>query len=459
MNERELRDGLHRLAPEVEEAGMWEALHQGDRQESIKALLPAGKRRASARKAASAHARRPARAAKLVGTVAVAGVLLVALGFGLNALAERLGNDESVVVITDGSMSPGGPSEGMETSSSVAAPVTTSEPSTTLPLSAGAPGDSGGSWIEEEVPDSPTQAHAVSVSDEALLIAARPATGATLWAYLFDRDELIELPVSGTDVFQVDIDGLLAVWWEGSFEEESSTSTEQHIYAYLLPDGPKVEVAADRQGVNHPQVAGPWITWTEGTPSEDLPDEYWRMPILGVKVNAQGAPQGEPVELAPSVVAAVAGDSFFTYSLSDTHLAWEQGRAAGGLALGTQVMDLDTLQPSSVGPGAWRPSIGGDTLVYREDGLKAKDLATGQVREIDPQGDYASAAPTFVAYYRMPETAGGYEIVARGLTGGYEQVLGTPTDVPYLSPAIAASAGYVAFIAEGAVNLFKWEGR
>jgi hypothetical protein len=49
-------------------------------------------------------------------------------------------------------------------------------------------------------------------------------------------------------------------------------------------------------------------------------------------------------------------------------------------------MDLDGLQPFSLGRGAWRPSIGGGTLVYYENGLKARDLESGQVREIDAQG-------------------------------------------------------------------------
>lgn len=325
---------------------------------------------------------------------------------------------------------------------------TTAPPPTTAPPSAGAPGDSAGSWAETQLPAAPSPAHSVSVSDQALLVAARTDAGASLWAYLFDQDKSIELPVSGSDVFQTDIDGLLAVWWQ-----------DQHIYAYLLPDGPKIDVTGDRPDVSYPQIAGSWITWTQGTPSEDLPDEYWRMPIFGVEVDSQGAPLGEPVELMGSVVAAVAGDSFFTYALSETHLAWEQGRAAGDLALGTHVMDLETLQPSSLGKEAWRPSLGDDTLVYYENGLKARDLATGEVREIDPRGDYATATPSFAAYFRTSESSGGYEIVARGLTGGYEQMLGVPTEPPYLSPAIAASTGYVAFITGGSVRLFTWQGR
>jgi len=365
----------------------------------------------------------------------------------------------------DGEVSTTG-STAMPTTTSLTATVTTAQPSTTLPPtsttappSAGAPGDSAGSWVEMQVPATLPDAHAASVSDQALLIAARTEAGASLWAYLFDRDELVELPVSGSDVFQPDIDGLLAVWWEGTFDEGSGSYSDQHIYAYLLPNGPKIDITKDRQGVSYPQVAGSRITWTEGTPSADLPDEYWQMPIFGVEIDALGAPRGEPVELMGSIVAAVAGDSFFDYSLSDTHLAFEQGLTAGDLAMGTQVMDLETLQLSSLGKEAWRPSIGGGTLVYYENGLKARDLVTGEVREIDPQGDYASAAPTFVGYFRPAKGGSGYEIVARGLTGGHEQVLGSATNPPWLSTDIAASADHVAFIIGGAVKLFEWQGR
>lgn len=482
MNEQELKAALHRLAPVVEDAGVWEALHREDRSRSgkrskaQKRALLAEQGQAAAQAATPmtrrARVKKPIRPARVMGTIVVGACVLVALGFGISALADRLGGDGGVVVITDETMNPGSMPGGTGAPSSATAPPATSEtsttassPSSTAPSSAGAPGDSAGVWVEAGVYEAPgagdalTQVHAVSVSDQALLMATRPAAGARLWAYLFDSQKLIELPVSGTDVYHVDIDGLLAVWWEGTSDEESGMTTEQHIYAYLLPNGPKIEVAEGRQGVGYPQVAGSWITWTEGVPSADLPDEYWQMPIFGVRIDAQGAPQGEPVELAPTVVASVAGDSFFTYSLSSTHLAWEQGRAAEGLGLGTHLMELDGLRPSGLGAKAWRPSLSGNTLVYREDGLKARNLDTGQVQEIDPQGDYPSAASTFVAYYRMPETEEGYELVARGLTGGYEQVLGTPAEVPYLSPAIAVSDHHVAFVTEGAVRLFRWQGR
>jgi hypothetical protein len=180
-----------------------------------------------------------------------------------------------------------------------------------------------------------------------------------------------------------------------------------------------------------------------------------------VKVDPSGAPVGEPVELVSSATGFALGDSVWTYSLSDTHIAWEQAAPVGLYDTGTYTMDLSTLQPLVVGDQAWRPSVQGDNVVYYQDGLKATDLVTGEVREIDPSGDFAAAAPTFATYFRSVETDGesNYEIVARGYTGSYEQVLGRQSEPPWFSPLIAASGTHVAFAVDGVVHVFEWQGQ
>ena len=64
----------------------------------------------------------------------------------------------------------------------------------------------------------------------------------------------------------------------------------------------------------------------------------------------------------------------------------------------------------------------------------AFDLATGQTREIDPMGDFATAGPTYVAYYRTDQTGEvwTWDIVAKGYSGGYEQVLAEDVPGPLL---------------------------
>ncbi len=148
------------------------------------------------------------------------------------------------------------------------------------------------------------------------------------------------------------------------------------------------------------------------------------------------------------------------YSLSGTHLAWENATATEGFEPGVYTMDFGRFQPTLLETEAWRPSLSNDTLVYYGDGLIAKNLSTDETWQIDPLGDFGTAGPTFAAYYRAVEgDETGYEIVVRGLTTGFEQILGEQYDAPWMSPFIATSADYVAFIVDGAVRLFGWQGR
>jgi len=394
-----------------------------------------------------------------IAIAAAAVVIAMAIAVPLAVLAGSDGEDATTVSThrptTTSATTPPTTSAGPGTS----ATSTSSTTSTTAAPAGGTPGDSAGTWVEMDIPDVPAGVYTVSVSDEALLMEAQTDTGFKLYAHMFEEGELIEIPMDAPDVGGVDIDGRLAVWWEGRYDEEAGTYVDQRIYACSLPGGPKVEVAGGGRSVGFPQVAGSWVTWVEGSPWDENPDEYWRMPIFGVIVDSEGVPAAEPIELMSSPIASVIGDSFWIYSLSKTHLAWEQMAATDIFDSGTYVMDLGSLEPLIVGNEAWRPSIGGDTLVYWENGLKATDLASGRVSEIDPAGDFATAGPTFAVYFRGVERgdASGWDIVARGFSGKHEQVLGEASDAPWLTSAIAASAHHVAFVAGGEVHVFEWQ--
>ncbi|OFW62156.1 MAG: hypothetical protein A2133_03530 [Actinobacteria bacterium RBG_16_64_13] len=345
-------------------------------------------------------------------------------------------------------------------STTVAPSTTTSTTSTTI---GGAPGDSPGEWVEMDNSELPTGAYAVAVSDQALLIDVQVDVNTyELYAYMLGSGSLIQLPIEANDFFGEDIDGLMAVWSEGTYDESTGQYTDSHIYAYPLPDGPKAEVTAATGAVFYPQVAEPWITWVESTPLEENPDEYSLLRISGVMVDSKGVPVGEPAELVSQATAFVLGDSSWNYGLTNTHLVWENATTVGTFDPGIYSMELATLQPLIVGSESWRPSLAEDTIVYTESGLMAASVDGGQVRTIDALGDFGTAAPTFAAYYRTPdsEQATGYEVVARGYTGAYEQVLGVLTDAPpWLSAPISASANHVAFIVDGGVHLFEWQGR
>ena len=111
---------------------------------------------------------------------------------------------------------------------------------------------------------------------------------------------------------------------------------------------------------------------------------------------------------------------------------------------GTYVVSLGPPgMPRQIGEEAWLPSVSDNTVVYWENGLMAADLAGERTWQIDPLGDFPTAAPTYAAYFRPVEANGEtkFEIVARGYEGAYEQVLATASLDPVFPPASARREG------------------
>lgn len=341
--------------------------------------------------------------------------------------------------------------------STVVSTVSTSSTTVTPPL--GAPGDSAGRWTEVEVPGITENAFAVAVSEEALLVDVQTALDShVLYAYLLDSQELIELPLDGPDFLGGDVEARLAVWLEGSYDDATASYSDQFIYAYLLPGGPKVKIAGGDRPVYYPQIAGEWITWVEEEPWEENPEEYWFVQIYGVQVDAEGNPRGEASQLVPAATGYAQGDATWVYSLSATHLTWENATTVKSFQPGIYAMDLSTREPLMLGSEIWRPSTAGGKVVYTDAGLMTADLTNGTVTPLDPSGDFATAGPTYAVYFRPIEREGTtlYDIVARGYTGSCEQALGSQEDPPWFSPFLAASASHVAFITGGRAHLFEW---
>lgn len=390
--------------------------------------------------------------------LAIVGAVLIVIALAVPIVLAYRGGEEEVAESTT--------TTSAETTTTEAEPQKTTttveeEPSSTTssstPVAPGSPGDSSGEWVEAKVPDVMAQGTAVALSDEVLAVQVQTASGPGIRAKLFSTGETFELPMDADDVGGIDVEGSTVVWWEGAYDEATSSYSSQHVYEYSLPEGPKIEIAGGEGSFGYPQIAGSWVTWTEGVPWEPSPDEYWLMPIFGNMLDSGGSPVGEPTSLVPSAVASILGDATWTYSLSPTFLAWEQNAEADGFATGTHVLDLDTMATQPVGDGAWRPSLSGNTLVFWEDGLVGLDLTSGERWDIDAQGDFATAAPTFAAYFRPAPAGGGYEIAARGYTGSYEQVLTAQTTAPpWLSAFIAVSSTRVAFSDGDKTRLFEW---
>ena len=392
----------------------------------------------------------------------VAVLIVIAVAIPIVRAARGDGEQVAESTTTSSTAPPSTTTEPPDTSTTTTEEATSTTSTTAAPIP-GIPGDSSGEWVAVEVPDVMAPAVAVALSDDVMAVKVDTEGGADLRARLFATGETFELPVGDGDIGGIDVDGRTVVWWEGSYDEATFSYVDQHIYTYRLPDGPKIDIVGGDTNVGYPQIAGPWLTWVEGSPWEEAPEEYWRMPVFGSLLDSRGGPVGEPTSLVPSAIASIIGDAVWTYSLSESFLAWEQMAEADGVAVGMYVLDLATNETLTVGSQAWRPSLSGDTLVYwgEDDGLIALDLVSGERRQIDARGDFATAAPTFAAYFRPAEAAGGgYEIVARGYGGVYEQVLAEETSAPpWLSAPVAVAGERVAFVADEGLRLFEWQAR
>lgn len=393
--------------------------------------------------------------------IAVAAVVVIAAAVIVPLVLAR--GDDEVVASTSTSLSDSSSTTATTGEVTTSSSPSTSAPTTTAPAPAGLPGDSPGEWVEIDIAGAPAEVAAVALSDGVLLMQTPADAGAdagnSLYAYTFDSGRLVELPVQGPALSWPDIQGTMAVWWEGVYDESGSSFREQHLYSYDLATDTRNEIVTGAENIGHPQVSETWITWTEGGPWDTNPEEYWLMPIHGV-LRASSA---DPVELTTSPVAAVIGDATWSYGLSEDFLVWEQAAPEDGLGRGIYAIELANLpgEPRQIAAEAWRPSLYGDNLLYWQDGVRFIDLRTEETGLIDASGDFPEAAPTYAAYFRTAQGTdeGGYEIVARGLTGSYEQVLSTQADAPWLSTPLAASQTRVALVADRTLHVFEWRGR
>jgi len=398
--------------------------------------------------------------------IAVAAAVIVAAAVAIPLLV--LGDDdESAGTTTTTTRADTTTSTAAETTttasagSSTTTKVSASTTSTTVPT--GPAGDSEGAWVAVPTPALPPEAQVSStaVSEEALLIRTLQGDGYALYGYLFDTETLVELPVGAAECWGEDLDGLLAVWWEGDFDEDTYEPFNDHVYAYLLPDGPRVQVTGNDRHPFYPQVAGSRVAWTESEPWKANPEEYSAQSIHAVDVDPGGRPVGEPLELVSTAPAFIMGDSLWVYSLSDTHLAWENQAPHGTFNTGSYVIGIaDDSMPQKVGRESWQPSLFDSTVVYRDEALMMMDLATMDAQTLDIEGDFATAGPTYAAYFRSREVDENwsYEMLTRGYATGQENVLATTTLVPYFSPAIAVSATRVAAVVDDVLTVSVWQG-
>jgi hypothetical protein len=374
--------------------------------------------------------------------IAVAAVLVIALAVLIPILVTGGGGSASTTTIA--------------ATTTTLAPTTTTLAPTTTTVS-GAVGDSQGTWAEVTVPGGPWKATEVAVSEDALLIVTSVSSGNKLSAIMLGSGQVIKLSQSEV-ISGVDIQGRVAVWWEASdWDAATQTYAHQYIRSFLLPGGAKKTIASGgatpRLGL--PQVTSSKVSWVESEPWADNPTEYWTERIKVIDIDVSGEAVGTATTVVPMALAFALGDSGWQYSLSDSWVAWENGTTTGSLGPGTHIVHTDGGGHQSVGEEAWRPALWGDLLVYQDGSLKVRDLAGGDIRVIDPSGDFATAGPTFAAYYR-PSDAGAF-LVVRGYRGSHEQTLGELGQPPYFCPLLSVSEAHVAYAFENAVHVFAWQ--
>jgi hypothetical protein len=391
------------------------------------------------------------------------GIVVIALAIALPLIFLRGGDDTTPTTYDPTTTTVTAPPTTEATTETTEPTTETTEAATTTTSSkpaAGIPGDSAGAWAETSISGIDQQVNEVAVSEDALVFQTTNEVGGTadgIYAYLFASGQTIQLPTTDTFANFVDIDGPLAVWYEADGDDNI---TAAHIYAYLLPNGPRVEVASGAQ-VSYPQVAGGMITWGESKPWATQPDEYQEWTIKGVAVDEHGQPAGAAGTLVESAIAATLGDSTWSYNLSNGFITWEQQTSAGGTDAGSYAMDLGEMQPWLIDSEAWRPSLYKNRVVFTRNGIEYSDFAGATAQQMDKTGDFATAGPTYAAYFRPSASGDGtaWAVVARGYKGVHEQVLLDDTGSPpwFLTP-IATSATHIAFAIDGNLHLFTWQG-
>ena len=392
--------------------------------------------------------------------LACVGIVVIGLAIALPLIFLRGGDDTTQTTFASGTTIVTSPptSEAITETTKPTTETTEAASTTSSKPAAGIPGDSAGTWAETNISGIDQQVNEVAVSEDAMVFQTTTELGASsIYAYLFASGKTIQLPTSTPDAGAVDIDGKLVAWWEA---EGADVVTAAHIYAYLLPSGPKVEVASGTR-VSYPQVAGGMITWGEGKPWATQPDEFWEWTIKGVAVDEHGQPTGVAGTLVESAIAATLGDSTWSYNLSNGFITWEQQTSAGGMDAGSYAMDLGEMQPWLIDTEAWRPSMDKNRVVFTRNGVEYSDFAGATAQQMDSAGDFATAGPTYAAYFRGTPSGDGtaWTVVARGYKGVHEQVLlGDTGSPPWFLTPIATSATHIAFTIDGNLHLFTWQG-
>lgn len=255
------------------------------------------------------------------------------------------------------------------------------------------------------MPELGEEVHAVDLSSVALVISAQE----DLYAYLFATESLVELPVEN-DVYVggVDIAGDLVVWTENTYSNDLNGPLQASLYAYRLPDGPKVKLVGDSRGPWAPLIDGGRVFWVETTHVSGDPGQgeqsLDQCAIWMIEVDGDGKPQGSPIKVTdrPNSNHEPAGDELWSYDVHGSHLAYQR---MWGEEPGVHLLDLGGGTDTYLGEGDI-PSLSSSLVAWRgtaEDGgwqVWGYDLETGLVAVLAEDGHMPFAGPGYVLYAR-----------------------------------------------------------
>lgn len=208
MKQDELGHLLRQMVPPVDETGVWESIEQraGCEQTNAESPVPASGGRLVARNAKPARPKRIPRTRRSVGLAAVTVIVLVAVGFGANALIEQMTEDHSVVVINDDSMSPGDTSDNRPGAGSI--PV-----DTLPPVQTGDPASHR--WASVQLTDNELMDEVPYLQGSLLVWRAHDGHDFEIKVYDFETGATTQLTDNEVDDWEPKVYGSRVAWMEG----------------------------------------------------------------------------------------------------------------------------------------------------------------------------------------------------------------------------------------------------
>lgn len=372
ISDQELRAALHRLAPDVKEAGVWEALHRKGGRRPTPTALRAGGVTKPAKSAEPAPSRKAPKTRRYVGLAAVAVIALVAVGFGVHALAEHRGRDRDVVVITDDSMSPG--------SATGTAPAVGSTPDTLPPVQAGDPASHRWASIVQ-ITDNKLMDEVPYLQGDLLAWRGHDGHDYEIVLHDFATGATTQLTDNEVDDWEPKVSGSHVAWMEGP------AGGPWTLQLHDLTTGATQEVANGEVNYGQYQLKGALLVWPQ------IADPTNNVRVLNVSTGEERTIVGwsEPSHRVHArtdgryvLVAIGTEEGQGDLLLYDAQTAREKTIASGAITDDWRYLDDRRLADGAV---VWSASDGHDEEIYLYDIASGKttQLTHNETSDTEPE--------------------------------------------------------------------------